>query len=300
MSEIREAINEVVVEGILKEKTMEIVEINTEKGKQTVIRGELIISTGENNEHRVRVFANESTKDKKDNPVFKGLKTVMNEYVSIAEATKNGQTEDAADKVRITKGKFGLNEYYTASGELKNYPMIQTNFVNRCQNGYNPRAEFSIEMYFEALVKEIKDEEETGRLLIKGIVPLYGGKVIPLTFIAEDADTVDYLEQNYETKRTGKVWGEIINTIEIHKEIEKGFGKSKEKITTNVKNELLVTGGDEDQYDEDDKRAYSTSIIKKAMAERDVYLDELLAKSKKEGSKKSSTKTEKSKKTLNF
>lgn len=190
--ELREALNEVFIEGILKEKTLELATIDVQGKKADVIRGELVISDKENSEHRVRVFANKLTKEGKENSVYKGLKTVMDEYVSVAEALKLGQTAEAADKVRITKGKIGLNEYYTPNGELRSFPIVTTNFVNRVKDGtYNPKAEFTLEIYFDNILPEIKDNEETGRLIVKGIVPVYGGEVIPLTFIVADEDAVN-------------------------------------------------------------------------------------------------------------
>lgn len=298
--ELREALNEVFIEGILKEKTLELATINVQGKKADVIRGELVISDKENSEHRVRVFANKLTKEGKENSVYKGLKTVMDEYVSVAEALKLGQTAEAADKVRITKGKIGLNEYYTPNGELRSFPIVTTNFVNRVKDGtYNPKAEFSLEFYFDNILPEIKDNEETGRLIVKGIVPVYGGEVIPLTLIVADEDAVNYIQTNYEKGKTGKVWGELVNTVEITKIVEQGFGKAKEKIVTKIINELVITGGEEDQYSEDDERSYSTDLIKKAMAERDIKLDELLKNSKDNG-KKTKTNNAPVKKELNF
>lgn len=298
--EIREAINEVFIEGTLKEKNLELATIDTENGKTEVIRGELIITTDENSEHRVRIYANKLTKERKENSVYKGLVTVMNEYVSIAEALKNGQTEESAVKVRVAKGKLGLNEFYTPNGELRSFPSISTNFINRVDKNFSPKAEFSIEAYFDSFKPEMKNDEETGRLIVNTIVPLYGGKVIPLTFIASDEDVVDYLQTNYEAKRTSKIWGELINTVEITKTEEKGFGKSKEKVITKTIHELIITGGEEEMYDEEDEKSYSTDLIKKAMAERDIYLDELLKNSKKDNKSGNKSKTTGNKKELNF
>ena len=160
-------------------------------------------------------------------------------------------------------------------------PQVTANFINRVTGEFNPRAEFSLEVYFESIVPEMKDSEETGRLVVKVILPLYGGVVVPLTLIVADPDAVDYISTHYEKGRTGKIWGELVNSTEVIKTVEQGFGKAKEKITTKILNELVITGGEEEQYDPDDeKQSYSTDVIKKAMAERDVMLDNLLKKSK--------------------
>lgn len=275
---IREAINNVSIEGIVKEKNLEV---KVYEGK-TNISGTVSIETGENAIHTIKVFVNEITKDGKENNGFKGMKTVMEEYVSVAEGLAKGLSETEAKgnatKVTVNKGKLSLNDYYIA-GDLKSYPQFPANYIKRIKSTFSPKAEFEIEMFFSKINKEIKDSEETGRLLIEGIVPLYGGKVVPIQFVA-DGDVATYLDNNYETGKTGKVWGELINTVDVKLERNSGFGKEQEKKIEKTKHELLITGGEETQYSEDSDKAYSVEQIKKAMAERDIMLDEKLKESK--------------------
>jgi hypothetical protein len=283
---IREAVNEIFIEGTLKEKTLETTTIDTKDGKSDVIRGELVISTSADSEHRVRVFANKLTKEKKENSVYKGLVTVMNEYVSVAEALKNGMSASDATNVRITKGKMGLNEYYTPNGELRSYVVFNTNFVNRVQGEVTPKAIFTIEMFFKSIIPEVKDSEETGRTIIEGIIPLFEG-VIPITFVANEGEVSDYIAQNYEVGKTGKVWGDIVNKVVKEVQVERGFGKEREKTVTHITNELVITGGESEQYDEDDTtKSYTKEQIKAALNEREATLEEKKKNSSSGGSPK--------------
>lgn len=272
--QLREAENQVVVEGLFAENRLEDVEIDGIK----VIRGEFDVEVAEGEIHTLRVYATEKKKDGTENSIYKGLKTVKNEYKSIAS---HGREE--ADKVRITNGKLGLNEYYAPDGQLKQYTQLTTNFINRVpvNDKFEPKAEFEVELFVHSVTDEIKNNEETGRVILKGYVPLFNGRVIPMQFVV-DKDGADFVKDNYEPGKTVKVFGEIINRVEIKKTEEKvAFGKPKEKISRNIVRELLVTGG-YDPYEEDNSKVFDPKLIKAALTEREIYLENLKNKKKEE------------------
>jgi hypothetical protein len=280
---LREAVNQVIIEGILQEIRLEETTVND----KTAITGEIDIRTDDHSVHTLRVFSYKYKQDGSENSIYKGLQTVMNEYKSIAQYGK----EDA-DKVRVTAGKLGVNEYYGQDGQLKTFPQLSTNFINRVQanDEFNPRAEFEVELYVHSVIDEIKNDEETGRAIIKGYLPLYGGKIVPLQFVVENEKAVDYVKDNYEAGSTVKIYGDIRNSVIVTKTTEEvAFGKPKEKIKSTTVREYVVTGGSE-PYDEDDSRAYSKDVIKKALVERETYLEELKNKSKKESNSASNSK----------
>lgn len=272
--QLREAANQVQVEGLFVENRMEIVEADGIK----VIRGEFDVEVAEGEVHTFRVYATEKKKDGADNNIFKGLKTVMDEYKSIAS---HGREE--ADKVRITNGKLGLNEYYAPDGQLKQYTQLTTNFINRvpANDKFEPKAEFEVELFVHSVTDEIKNNEETGRVILKGYVPLFNGRVIPMQFVVGE-EGAEFVKDNYEPGTTVKIYGDIINRVEI-KEIEESvaFGKPKKKVTRNVVRELLVTGGTE-PYDVDSPKAFDPKLIKAALTEREIYLENLKNKKKEE------------------
>jgi hypothetical protein len=272
---LRQAENRIIIEGILLEKRLEEKEINN----QEAITGEIDIEVAANEVHTLRLFAYKNKQDGTENKIYKGLKTVMDEYKSVASAGK-----EEADKVRITAGQLGLNEYYGQDGELRSFPQLSTNFINRLKSGeeFNPRAEFEVEVYVKNVVDEIKNDEETGRAILNGYIPLHGGKIIPFSFVVADKNAVDYVKDNYEPGKTVKIYGDIINFQEkkvVYEEV--AFGKPKEKITYNTIREYVITGGSE-PYDEESPKAYKEETIRKALAEREVYLEELKNKRNEE------------------
>ncbi|MBN7742754.1 hypothetical protein JYA35_09135 [Bacillus velezensis] len=273
---LREASNVVIIEGTLAE----VKHTEWKSGKGLNI--ELDIEVAPNEVHTVKGFSKYKKADGTDNAIAKGYQTIISEYKSIAEHGR-----DEADKVRITQGKIGLNEYYS-QGILKAYPQLTTNFVNRldANEEFNPRAEFDVELFVKNVIEEKVKGEETGRVNLNGYIPLYGGKVIPFEFVVTKEGS-QYVENNYEKGSTVNVFGKIINFKEQKVTTKTAaFGEDKKEITTNSKREYLITGGN-DPYDEDSKNAFNADAIKKALTEREIYLDELKNESGNENNKKS-------------
>lgn len=276
---IREADNFVEVEGIVSELRIEEKEV----GGKFAITGEIDIQTEENSVHTFRVFSYREKKDGSVSGLYKGLKTVMDEYKSIASVGVND-----ADRVRVSSGKLGVNEYIGQDDQLKTFPQFSANFINRIQAGeeLNPHATFEVEVVIVAK-KEEKDRqgEETGRLILETYIPVYGGKVIPMTFVVADQDAVSYVDSNYEKGETVRLYGDIVNRVEVTTtEVNVGFGKAQPKVNRKTVRELLVTGGSE-PYEEESVNAYSIETVKAALAEREIYIEEM-KKKKEEGKNK--------------
>ncbi|MCA1027024.1 hypothetical protein LCM23_13060 [Cytobacillus kochii] len=262
---LREAYNNVEIEGVLLEVRHQ--EWKSKEG----LNIELDIEVAENEIHTVSGMSKYKKADGSENGIAKGYKTIIDEYKSVAS---HGREE--ADKVRVNQGKVGVNEYYGQDGKLKSFPQLTSNFFNRVSPGeeYAPKAEFEVEVFVKSTSPEIKNDEETGRLKLEGIIPLYGGKVIPFSFVVNE-EGADYVDSNYEAGDTAKVYGDIINFKEKVTVMEKAaFGKDKEKVTYKTLREYLITGG-VDPYDEENANSYKVDSIKQAMVERETYLAEL-------------------------
>jgi hypothetical protein len=159
---------------------------------------------------------------------------------------------------------------------LKSYPQLNTNFVNRVGAGdqFNPRAEFEVEIFVKSVVPEIRNDEETGRVKVNAIIPVYGGKVIPFDFMVSE-EGAEFVSDNYEVGCTTRVYGDIVNFKEVKEtEVAVAFGKPQKKITTKTVREYLITGGT-DPYEEDNVKTYTIESIQQAMVERETYLLEL-------------------------
>lgn len=274
---LRQAFNEVAVEGLLQEVRLE--ERKTADGRE-FIGGEIDVEVSEGSVHTFRLFSMKHKKDGSENGIFKGLKTVKDEYVSIAKVGR----EDA-DKVRITAGQIGINDYVGGDGQVKSYPQLTTNFINRVQanDEFEPKAEFDVELVVQSVIEEVnRDGEETGRVKLKGFVPLFGGGIAPLEFVA-DGDNAEYIREEFDKGKTVRVNGEIINKVEITKtQSGSGFGKPKEKIKRDFIREYLIAGGEE-PYEEDNVNTYDVKLIGKALTEREIMLENLVKEHEEKG-----------------
>ncbi|RXZ78066.1 hypothetical protein EBB07_28845 [Paenibacillaceae bacterium] len=274
---LRESVNVVEIEGIVSSINMEVQEFKKDGKTQRSVRGEVNILVNEDT-HSVSVFANEFTSKGKENGLFKSLQTIMNEYKSIET-----HGEDA-DKVRITTGKVGLNEYVGQDGLLKSFPQISSNFINRLKPSdiFEPKATFRLEMSVISVVAEQdKDEEETGRTILKGIVTAYEGRVFPFELIVEDAEVGEYMQDNYEKNSTVTVWGDLVSKTIVTEEIIKAaIGADQKKTTRRDIREYIVTAGMEAIDDKENGKYLDPKLIKQGLADRKERHEEMIEKKK--------------------
>lgn len=277
MTKISEqAENKIEITGTIVETTLQ----EKEKNGNPYINGYIDIEAEDGNVHRVSVFANKYKKDAKDRSKF--TKEVSGLYTGL---TTVKDTYEVGNKVRINQGQYGANDYVGADSILRTYPQISSNFFNRLKetDEFKPESKFTIRM----IVSQVKEEknrqgEETGRVILEGYVPVFGGKIAPFTGTVEAGKKADYVLENYEKNGTVTVYGKIVNFTEtIEKEIEVEFGDPSIETTTKTVREYQITGGGKlSEFDEDDANcdAYDPNELKKALQEREAYLEELKAK----------------------
>jgi hypothetical protein len=260
------------VEGIVSEKDLKVV---TEEGA-TKIQGSLTVKTGDTNFIRFNVNVNEKTKNNTENKTFAGIKTVMEDYKSIAEVG-----EDEADRVRVNGD---INVYTGQNGTNVGY---KSNFFNRLKNPdeLESKAEFTVEMFISSIAPEVNtDGEETGRIVVNGWTITYAGAE-PIKLIAE-GDVASAVDSTFEPGQTVEFYGDVINSrVEKVTEIPVAIGKPRRKVETSYKNELIITGASE-AYEEGvtPEKPYEAETIKAAIQERQNRLEE--AKNKAQNANK--------------
>lgn len=275
---LRQSTAKINCEGIVSEKDLKVV---TEEGA-TKIQGSLTVKTGDTNFVRFNVNVNEKTKNGTDNKTFAGIKTVMEEYKSIAEVG-----EEEADKVRVNGD---LNIYTGMNGTVVGY---KSNFFNRLKNPdeFEPKAEFTVEVFISSITPEVNtDGEETGRVVVNGWTATYAG-VEPVKLVAE-GEIASAVDSTFEPGQTVEFYGEVINSrVEKITEIPVAIGKPRRKVETSYKNELVITGASE-AYEEGvtPEKPYEADVIKAAIQERQNRLEEAKAKAQS-GQKAATTNT---------
>lgn len=286
---LREANNIVVIVGKLKEKNLKV---GSKDGK-TFINGNVVIKTGDNAEHKVTVFVNELTSAGKPNSFFAGLKTVISEYKSIAEFG-----EAAADIVKIMDGKMGINDYVGQDGRMVSLPEIKTMKINRVTGVEAELAKFKakaqVEVYIDKVRTEVDgDQMPTGRLMLDTIIPLYGGKIAPITMVMTNEQGIALVQQGLAMGQ--RTWDmksiELINgikTVDKPKEVDptlvgmQGFGDDEDddedfnRVGIKKVRDILVKKGE--PYPADNAKSFAPESIEQAKQERAAYLAEKLRK----------------------
>ena len=265
------------LEGILVEKNLELV---NKDGKNT-IRGSLSIQTDEEglNVVKVEAYANEFTKSGTENKIYKSLLTIMDEYKSVADVGK-----EQATKISISNGQAAPSTFYGQNGIATN-TRYRSNFFNRVTGEYKPHAIFTDwKCWIKAIRPEIKEQEETGRLLVDVLVPQEYSqcKIEPMTLIVE-AELADTFTSVFNVNSTAYFDGEIVHNVQITEvEVERQFGKSRIKENKKTVNELIITGGNPV---EDEERGFNPEAIRNAL----VIRESAIATMKEETKNKPST-----------
>lgn len=284
---MKQAENKAYVEGYLNAINLE----DYTKDSKQFLKGdiEIAVPTGNNEAPMdiipISVFIGEKKKNGDDNPAYKGLQTLQTECTSIAACGDRAK----ADKIRVNLASIAMNEFAVPGGMLISHPRVSANFFNRVTSDFAPQAKFNMIIVIGSITREIdSDENETGRLVVRGIVPQYGDKVDVMPFFVESKEAIAHIERNWKPQDTVRVAGRI--KFQVMKEkipVEVGFGDPVfEEKTRNLRELIIVSGSGGGLAEEDG--GYSPEEIAKALDDRKARLEEM--KSKAASQTKSETK----------
>ena len=291
VSSLREANNYVEIEGFLEENNLEkkVLDEGTDKERK-IIAGNLVIGVNEEAKYKVEFYANEKNANGDESKLYKGLETVINEYVSRAQALNNNLGEDAISKVNIKGAKLTVNDYWDEDKKtMYTTVRLRASFVNRVTAEFKPKATFDVEAYFESIEKEVVDGAETGRVKAECIIPVYNGAVIPVTFYTTEDKTYGdigaYLLEHYSTGKSAPIGGSIRCIAKTNTTTVAGFGAPVERTFTNYVYEYIIERGAAEQYLVTDAKNFDKNTIKSAMQ----YRNEQLEQKKTNGSNNTNT-----------
>lgn len=215
----------------------------------------------------VTLFASQFTQKGTPNPAYQSIQDLRK------MKTVQDQGIDGADTIRITGGQIKENNFVAKSGQLINGWQITTSFINPGSTA--DIASFNIDIFIMDMSPELDREgDETGRLIIKGAIVQYGGKLDVLQFIVENPDTVDYINSHWEVNNTVNVRGRIRVTSMEEKPMPSSSSWGEDiPDTTRMIRELIITKGDDEGKEEE--FAYDPVEIKKGFNVRKAYIEQL-------------------------
>jgi hypothetical protein len=133
-----------------------------------------------------------------------------------------------------------------------------------------------------------REGDETGRLIIKGGLVQYGGRLDVLNFIVENPEAVDYIERNWNINDTVHIDGRIRVTAKEEKTsgTSGSWGEDIPETTTKISRELIITTGSDNPMEEE--FSYDPSDIKKAFNVRKAGIEQMQLDAKNNAKKEPS------------
>ena len=266
---MRQSVNIVKVEGWVNKKTLE--EKTGDDGKE-YISGTVEIRTSETNIVPIELFSYKFTKEGKENSVYKGMQTIIKEYVAATDVSK---WQDA-DKVRVTTGFIRSNDFIGRNdNEIHTRVKYSSNFINRVtDDSFEPKSVFSCEVIFSGDREETKEDDSTGRGFLDCFCVDYNGKINPVSFIVPEKYW-GKIQGELEKGETIIVHGDIVSNSETKTiTIEMDFGEDEERVITRTVKERLIKGVKRVE----DEKAYKAKDFKKALQQRQKDLESLKTK----------------------
>ncbi len=234
----------------------------------------------------VSMFATQFTSRGTPNPAYKSIQDLKT-----MKTAQNVGFEDA-DTVRVSGANIRENNFVSKSGQLISGWQINGSFINTTAMASS--ATFSIDIFIMDMHPEEDNEgDSTGRLVIKGGIVQYGGRLDVVEFVVERPETVDYIERNWNINDTVTVVGRIRVTSveEKHSGANSSWGEDIPTTTTRYLRELIITSGDDSGKEEE--FAYDPVEIKKAFNIRKAGIEQLQLDAKKAASKPAQATTSK-------
>lgn len=270
--------NKVNIVGLLSENNIE----QREKDGRKYVTGNIKVQISPDNIVPINVFSFENTKTGAKNPSYTQIMNLYEKGISLAAC---GGDVTKASKIRANTCRFEENMFASRfNGNVVSSTRITGSFFT-LGSSEDPKATFNCGIFIKAIKDEVDNEgEETGRLLIEGIIEQYN-RWDSMTFIAESKQAVDYIRSNWEKGDTVSISGKIVSrtiTQTVTSGDEGGFGEPEEETRTYHRIEYIITSGSEPKEDE---FAYDKEKVKEGLADRERRKVELVEGAKKTAAK---------------
>lgn len=285
---MRKTINKERIEGRLYDmsqlalKTVQNSE--SEHYGQEFIGGSIDIATDEDCLNIITVrftFVQATYKSGKVNNTFTVLKNLLDNGKTVVADGK-----DNATLLRVD-ASLALNDFYTQRNNEEVLVSAKTNngsFVNVISKlaDEDARNTFECDMLINGTKYVEADEEKNIKedyLIVKGVVFDFRNAILPVEFIVRNQGGMKYFESLDASPSNlvfTKVWGKINSeTIVSRREEESAFGEPAVKEYSRTIREWVITGTSKPEavYEVgDEENGITAEEIKKAVADREIYL----------------------------
>jgi len=277
-----QALNEVTVCGKLSDVTFNNGKLSDGRAWESAVADILVTENvngvDEQSIISVKVFATPLTSTGKQHPGWQTIQELKNMN------TIQNVGLDAAQRVGVRKGEIRENSFVARSGQVVTGWALNTTFVNKITNGAD-KARARLMVFIMDMHDEVNSEgDETGRLIIKGGVVGYGGKLNVMEFVVEDPDYVENARRTLEVNNTVvlNVRLRVLAREETYTSGGEGWGEEIVETTTRTVRELVVVGANPPL---DEEFAYSPDDIHRAFNERKAEIEQMQLEAKNRSAK---------------
>ena len=287
---MRKNLNQETIEGRVYEHDLALKTVQNKQsanfGKE-FINGSISVATDEAGLNVLTVhytYVTETTKTGKVNPTFGNLKRVMEGKTWVTDG------KDAALKVRLTPSA-ALNDFYPQGGDQLvsqqrnegGFVSIVTDLVPEGEN----RQKFKFDTVIIGVSLVDADPERNiakDYAKINCLVFNFKNDILPYTLIARDPGAINYfmgLEPSQKEPVYTQVWGEIVSTtVKVEKTVESAFGTPAVDVSERKQREWVITGARPEPYPFGEEETITFEDLKKAEADRNIYLADVKARAK--------------------
>ena len=283
--------NSVEIVGIVKEQKLKPITYNKDGKEFEAISGSLVIACGEFKTVEIRLMVNKLTKKGTVNKTYEKLQGfIQGDYLTmvdnIEEATRVKIRGNGDFTPKLEENRFANKE----RTEVITAPSVSLGFGNITIDNTIPEEDFKamvdINVYVSSIEEEMVNDEETGRVIMQTYLPLYakeGLDIMPLKVVAgilpateteDECDVAQAVRDYISEGDTVNMWIDI-NHERIVKKVSKGggIGRAKVEDSTTYINEFVMIGG---EPIDDVEKQFDEELIKKALQERQIKLDNIL------------------------
>lgn len=287
---MRKNVNVENIEGRVFEHDLAVKTVQNQQSEnygKEFINGTLSVATDEAGLNVITVhytYVTETTKQGKPNITYANLKKIMESKTWVTDG------KDAALKVRLTPSA-ALNDFYPQGGDqLVSQQRNEGGFVSIVSD-LKPDGVGRRKFTFDTIIKNVIFVEADPEKNIKedyakidAVIFNFRNDILPFTLIARSKGAIDYfmnLEASPSNPIYTQVWGEIVSTtVQIQKTIESAFGEPTVDVTERQQKEWVITGAKPEPYVFGDAETITAEELTKAIADRNVYLEDVKARAK--------------------
>lgn len=281
-------VNTEIIEGRIYDQNLSIKTVQNQQSEnygKEFIQGSIDVATDEAGLNVLTVhytYITEITKNGKADSRFSILKKIMEEDKTWLKVGKDGAT-----KVRLTPSA-ALNDFYPQGGDqLVSQPRNEGGFINVVSELTSDEAKrrkftFDVVITGATLVDATENSDEYVKL--NAAIFNFKNAILPFPLVAKDSDAMNYfmnLEASPKDPVFTQVWGEIVNTtIKVEKVVESAFGTPSVDVSERSRKEWVITGAKPEPYVFGIESTITMEDLGKAVADRNVYLEEIKTRSK--------------------